>query len=208
MTLPLWFQETVAIASGILTIVGCLLLLSVLVGMIVAWRGMRSLGAPLAAAQRDLKPLAESLRRTASQFESVAGTIRQDVENVHETVSTANVGLRSLVEGVEVRVRRLDAAVGVVQDELEDAITAAAAAARGVRAGATVLRDALTSSGGQARARGAGQASDELSGPDADAEAENLLTNHAGDLGDGDQNGRDRHAGGQRPRARSRQRAT
>src|SRR6202020_1922951 len=58
-------------------------------------------------------------------------------------VIEANQGARAAVRDAEQRVRRLGDLVGTVEQEIEGALVGVVATARGVRAGASVLREMM-----------------------------------------------------------------
>jgi hypothetical protein len=140
MAEPSTFQAVVTIASGILTILSCLLLIAITIGGVVAWRGFRRARVQLAVVQRDVTPLLATMARVATNLEVVTATVRSDIDAIHATVSDANDRARAALDGAEDRLRRLDSVVGRAQDEVESALVDVVAAARGVRTGAAVLR--------------------------------------------------------------------
>jgi hypothetical protein len=202
-----WFGESVRIASGILTLVACLLLIGVIVAGLRAWRAVGEAKTRLVPAVRDLAPLLASLRRTADNLEAVTAAILVDVVEVHRTVLEANHGARAAVHDAERRVRRLGDLVGTVEQEIEGALVGVVAAARGVRAGASVLRemmgvgDADTHPPTRRRQAQAEGASSYTAANRPVAEAE---TYDSGDFANGDDIGGDPGNNRARPRVRSR----
>ena len=134
---PSTFQTVVSISNGILSIAATLLLLAVLVGGLIAWRAARR---AITAARVELVPILSSLSAAARDLEGMTGKLRGQVDSITDTVAEANDGARTLVRGVEGRLKRLDYTIGAAQDEVEDALTDIAALARGLRAGAGALR--------------------------------------------------------------------
>ena len=143
MTEPSAFQNVVAVANGVLSIVACLLLIGLAVGAILAWRALGRARGQLAVVQRDLEPLLASFGRVARNLEGATATIHADVQAIHETVGDANDRARAAIRGADHRLRRLDALVGATQTEVEEALVDVVAAARGLRAGASALRGIL-----------------------------------------------------------------
>ncbi len=143
MTEPSAFQNVVAVANGVLSIVACLLLIGVAVGGILAWRALRRARGQLAIVQRDLVPLIATFGRAARNLEGATATIHADVRAIHETVGDANDRARAAIRGADQRLRRLDTLVGAAQTEVEEALVDVVAAARGLRAGASALRGIL-----------------------------------------------------------------
>lgn len=143
MTEPSAFQNVVAVANGVLSIVACLFLIGVAVGGFLAWRALGRARGQLAVVQRDLVPLLATLGRVARNLEGATATIHSDVQAIHETVGDANDRARAAIRGADQRLRRLNAVVGAAQTEVEEALVDVVAAARGLRAGASVLRGIL-----------------------------------------------------------------
>jgi hypothetical protein len=143
MTEPSVFQQVVAVANGILSILACLLLIGAAVGAVLAWRAVARARGPMAVLQRDLGPLVATLGKVARNLEGATATIHSDVQAIHETVGDANERARAAIQGAGDRLRRLDTAVGAAQTEVEEALVDIVATARGLRAGAAVLRGIL-----------------------------------------------------------------
>jgi hypothetical protein len=143
MAEPSAFQDVVAVANGVLSIVACLVLIGAAIGGVLAWRALRRAGGHLAVVQRDVVPLLATLGRIADNLERATTTIHSDVEAIHETVGGANDRARAAIRGAEQRLRRLDAVVGAAQTEVEEALVDVVATARGLRTGAGVLRGML-----------------------------------------------------------------
>ena len=143
MTEPSAFQNVVAVANGVLSIVACLLLIGVAVGGFFAWRALGRARGQLTVVQRDLVPLLATLGRVARNLEGATATIHADVRAIHETVGDANDRARAAIRGADHRLRRLDAVVGAAQTEVEEALVDVVATARGLRAGASALRGIL-----------------------------------------------------------------
>jgi len=201
---PPWFQTIVSIAGGVLTILGCLLALGAGVLLFALWRMVRRVGARLTAAEREMMPLVHQLRGAVANVDAVTATVRRDVDAVHQTVTAANAGARSAISRIEERARRLDALAGEAQVEIEGALVGAVAAARGVRAGAVVLRDilgGLTADDTPGRPRRSAMAG-RPTGPVA-RHAETAATHDSGEFIDAEPYGREPGNGRGRPRTRS-----
>src|SRR5579862_3529343 len=137
------FQAVASVANGILSIVACLILILVGIGGIRIWRAVGRARVQIATIQREIAPAMASIRRVAGNLESVSDTLRTNVEAISTTVDEANDRVRGVVHLAEDRLRRLDLAVGAAQEEVEAALVDVVATARGVRAGAGMLRGIL-----------------------------------------------------------------
>jgi uncharacterized protein YoxC len=89
----------------------------------------------------DIGPLVRNANAIADNVNYITTAIRVDVQQFNQTVALANERLTSAVKTAERRLSELDALMRVVQREAEDAFVSTASTLRGVRAGATTLRD-------------------------------------------------------------------
>ena len=89
----------------------------------------------------DLGPLVRNANAIADNVNYITTAIRVDVQQFNQTVALANERLTTAVKTAERRLHELDALMRVVQREAEDAFVSTASTLRGVRAGATTLRD-------------------------------------------------------------------
>jgi uncharacterized protein YoxC len=89
----------------------------------------------------DIGPLVRNANTVADNVNYITTAIRVDVQQFNQTVALANERLTVAVRTAEQRLNELDALMRVVQREAEDAFISTASTLRGVRAGATTLRD-------------------------------------------------------------------
>jgi uncharacterized protein YoxC len=89
----------------------------------------------------DIGPLVRNANAVADNVNYITTAIRVDVQQFNQTVTLANERLTTAVKAAERRLNELDALMRVVQHEAEDAFLSTASTLRGVRAGATTLRD-------------------------------------------------------------------
>lgn len=89
----------------------------------------------------DIGPLVRNANTVADNVNYITTAIRVDVQQFNQTVALANERLTVAVKTAEQRLNELDALMRVVQREAEDAFISTASTLRGVRAGATTLRD-------------------------------------------------------------------
>ena len=89
----------------------------------------------------DIGPLVRNANTIADNVNYITTAIRVDVQQFNQTVTLANERLTTAVRAAERRLNELDALMRVVQREAEDAFVSTASTLRGVRAGATTLRD-------------------------------------------------------------------
>jgi len=135
------FAKVAGVAQGLMSI-AILVLTVVLVP--AAWNFRKSYKRVNELIDRfygDIGPLVRNANSIADNVNYVTTSIRVDVQQFNQTVALANERLTTAVKTAERRLHELEALLRVVQREAEDAFVSAASTLRGVRAGATTLRD-------------------------------------------------------------------
>ena len=135
------FAKVAGVAQGLMSI-AILVLTIVLVP--AAWNFRKSYKRVNDLIDRfygDLGPLVRNANTIADNVNYITTAIRVDVQQFNQTVALANERLTMAVKTAERRLHELDALMRVVQREAEDAFVSTALTLRGVRAGATTLRD-------------------------------------------------------------------
>lgn len=135
------FAKVAGVAQGLMTI-AILVLTVVLVP--AAWNFRNSYKKVNDLIDRfygDIGPLVRNANSIADNVNYVTTAIRVDVQQFNQTVALANERLTVAVKAAEQRLHELDALMRVVQREAEDAFVSTASTLRGVRAGATTLRE-------------------------------------------------------------------
>jgi uncharacterized protein YoxC len=135
------FAKVAGVAQGLMTI--AILVLTVAL-VPAAWNFRNSYKKVNDLIDRfygDLGPLVRNANTIADNVNYITTAIRVDVQQFNQTVTLANERLTTAVRTAERRLNELDALMRVVQREAEDAFVSTASTLRGVRAGATTLRD-------------------------------------------------------------------
>jgi uncharacterized protein YoxC len=138
-----WFETVTSIASGLMSM--ALLVLTIFL-VPAAWNfrnSYKKVNDLLDRIYGDINPMMRHASSIADNVDYVATAVRTDVQQVRRTVQLANERLLAAVTATEQRVREFNALLEVVQQEAENTFVAAAATARGVRAGVTALREDL-----------------------------------------------------------------
>jgi hypothetical protein len=138
---PTTFQQVTGIASGIVSIVLCLVVLSIIPAALYLRAQVNRAIALLGKAQAEAQPVLKEAAALLDDMRAIATTARADAATIHQAIVETDEGIRSIRQRVESRLARIDAVVEVVQHEVEDVFVSTAAAARGVRAGARALVD-------------------------------------------------------------------
>jgi uncharacterized protein YoxC len=135
------FAKVAGVAQGLMTI-AILVLTVVLVP--AAWNFRNSYKRINELIDRfygDIGPLVRNVNTIADNVNYITTAVRVDVQQFNQTVALANERLTAAVKTAEQRLHELDALMRIVQREAEDAFVSTASTLRGVRAGATTLRD-------------------------------------------------------------------
>ncbi len=130
-----WFQQVTTWASGLASI--ALLILAVAL-VPAAWNFRKSyakISDMLDRIYGDINPLMRHASTIADNVNYISTSVRVDVQQVSQTIASANQRLMSSVELAEERIRELNALLSVVQEEAESAFVSTASTLRGVRTG-------------------------------------------------------------------------
>ena len=149
-----WFDTV----SGIASILISLSLLALCIGLIpAAWNfrnSYKKVNELLDKVYGDVNPLMRHASTIADNVNYITTSLRVDVQQVNQTIATANERLQEAVRLTERRVAEFNALLHVVQREAEDTFVSTAATLRGVREGAATFReDALGASSALRRTR-------------------------------------------------------
>jgi len=142
-TEPSLLDQVTSIATTVLT-VSFLVLTVALVP--AAWNFRKSyarINELLERVYGDINPLMRHASSIADNVNYVTTSIRVDVQQINQTIASANARLTQAIAMTEDRLREVNALLAVVQEEAEDMFVATASTMRGVRAGAAVLRDGV-----------------------------------------------------------------
>lgn len=132
-----WFDTLVAIASALNTLVLTALVVVLVPAVIALTRNLKQLRALLDRAYDDLRPFTAHANRIAANVDEISESVRDEVNQVKETVGLATRGLHTAVESTERRLRDLGALMDVAQAEAERVVVSTASTVHGVRAGAS-----------------------------------------------------------------------
>jgi uncharacterized protein YoxC len=196
---PGLFQKVTSVASGLMTI--SILVLTVAL-VPAAWNFRKSyakINDLLERVYGDINPIMRHASSIADNVNYITTSLRADVQQVNQTLTTANQRVLQAVKVTERRLQEFNALLGVVQEEAEDAFVSTAATVRGVRTGAERYQDELRA----ASTTGArlDQFDDEL------GEALDEVFDDPGDGDDGISDGEGRGRATEFPRIRRRGRA-
>lgn len=138
---PGTFEQVSSIARAVMTI--ALLVLTVAL-VPAAWNFRKSykrINKLLDQVYGDIHPIMRHASTIADNVNYITTSMRVDVQQVNQTIASANQRLRDAVAVTERRLQEFNALLQVVQEEAEDAFVSTASTVRGVRAGADALHD-------------------------------------------------------------------
>lgn len=134
-------METLAVTGQFAVSVVVLVLLGAIVFVLLAMRKtIQELTKLLHSSYGDISSAAHSVRNVAEDVRGITQSVKTDVGAVSDTIRRVNSGVRRAVRRAEARLNRLDALVGVAQEEAEEFVLSSASAMRGVRLGAAALK--------------------------------------------------------------------
>ncbi|HEU4631025.1 MAG TPA: DUF948 domain-containing protein [Gemmatimonadaceae bacterium] len=145
------FQKIASIASSLMTI-AILVLTVVLVP--AAWNFRNSykrVNELLDKVYGDINPIMRHASVIADNVNYITTSLRADVQQVNQTVTTANQRVLQAVRLTERRLNEFNALLGVVQEEAERTFVSTAATVRGVRSGVERLERELDASEAEER---------------------------------------------------------
>jgi uncharacterized protein YoxC len=196
---PGLFQKITSVASGLMTI--SILVLTVAL-VPAAWNFRKSYAKWNELLDRvygDINPIMRHASAITDNVNYITTSLRADVQQVNQTLTTANQRVLEAVRVTERRLQEFNALLGVVQEEAEDAFVSTASAVRGVRTGAERYQEELRTA--SATGKRLERLDDEL------AEALDEVFDDTEEVHDGDDSGEGPARGPEYPRIRRRGRA-
>lgn len=149
-----WAETATAVGTVILALMGIALGVAGFYTLRAVVRVLRSLEKMVERLAPKAEPLLEQANRVTEDAAEVSRRVRQNIDEVNDTVEDLNRQLREAIEKAEARVRRFGTVLDTVQEEVEDVLLDAAAAARGVQVAAEALRAPRTDRSGIERRAG------------------------------------------------------
>ncbi len=138
---PSLLDQVTSIATTVLTIAFLVLTVALVPA---AWSFRKSYARVNTLLDRvygDINPLMRHASAIADNVNFISTSIRVDVQQINQTIAAANARLTQAIAMTEERLREVNALLTVVQEEAEDIFVSTASTMRGMRAGASVLRD-------------------------------------------------------------------
>jgi uncharacterized protein YoxC len=134
-------QQITSIATAVLTIAFLVLTVALVPA---AWNfrsSYKRVNALLDRIYGDINPIMRHASTIADNVNYISTSIRVDVQQISQSIAAANQRLTEAVAMTEERLREVNALLTVAQEEAEAMFLSTASTVRGIRAGASVLRD-------------------------------------------------------------------
>lgn len=139
-------METLAVGGQfVVSIVVVVLLGAIVLALVALRRTVGELTRLVSSSSADLTGAAHAVRNVAEDVRGITQSVKTDVGAVSDTIRYVNGRVKRIVRRTEDRIDRLDALVGVAQDEAEDFVLSSTSALRGVRLGAAALKRSFLS---------------------------------------------------------------
>lgn len=138
---PSTFARIAGVASSLLTIA---ILVFVVAAVPALWnfrKSYRRINRLLERIYGDINPIMRHASAVADNVDYVTTAIRTDVQQINATILSANQRLQKAVALTEQRLTDISALLQVVQEEAERMFVTTASTVRGVRQGASALRE-------------------------------------------------------------------
>jgi hypothetical protein len=134
------FEGITAVSTAIIMLTLVVLIVLLIVAAVRTRAAGRKFELALQRIYEDLQPVIARSKTITDDVSAVTRSIRQDVADVSETVTSANDKVRAALAATEARLAEFNALLNVVQDEAEDLFVSTASAVRGVGRGAASFR--------------------------------------------------------------------
>ncbi|MHB1222915.1 MAG: DUF948 domain-containing protein [Gemmatimonadaceae bacterium] len=148
---PGMFQKVTSVAQGLMTVAVLVLTVALVPA---AWNFRKSykrVSDLLDRVYGDISPIMRHASTVADNLNYVTTSLRADVQQVSQTVASANQRVLLAAQLAERRLEEFNALLDVVQEEAEDTFVSAASAVRGMRVGADRYQAELRSAAAAAR---------------------------------------------------------
>jgi uncharacterized protein YoxC len=133
---PGLFQKISSVASSLMTIAILVLTVALVPAAWTFRKSYKRVNDLLDKVYGDINPIVRHASTIADNVNYITTSLRADVQQVNQTLTTANQRVLQAVRLTERRLNEFNALLGVVQEEAESAFVSTASVVRGVRDGA------------------------------------------------------------------------
>lgn len=136
---PSWWDRVTSIASGVLTITFLALSAALIPAALNVRKTHKKISDTLDRIYGDINPLMRHASSITDNLDYITTSLRVDVQQVNQTVASANQKLLKAAELAEDRLDELNALLEVAQEELEAVFIASVSTIKGVGTGAAMF---------------------------------------------------------------------
>ncbi|MGI9141059.1 MAG: hypothetical protein ACR2GJ_08125 [Gemmatimonadaceae bacterium] len=134
-----WWDQATSIASGVLTLTFLALAAALIPAALNVRKTHKKISDTLDRIYGDINPLMRHASSITDNLDYITTSIRVDVQQVNQTVASANQKLLKAAELAEDRLDELNALLEVAQEELEAVFIASVSTIKGVGTGAATF---------------------------------------------------------------------
>jgi uncharacterized protein YoxC len=129
---PSWWDRITSIASGVLTITFLVLSAALIPAALNVRKTHKKISDTLDRIYGDINPLMRHASSITDNLDYITTSLRVDVQQVNQTVASANQKLLKAAELAEDRINELNALLEVAQEEIEAVFVASVSTIKGV----------------------------------------------------------------------------
>ena len=136
---PSWWDRVTNIASGVLTLTFVALSAALIPAALNVRKTHKKISDTLDRIYGDINPLMRHASSITDNLDYITTSLRVDVQQVNQTVASANQKLLKAAELAEDRINELNALLEVAQEEIESVFVSSVSTLKGVSKGAATF---------------------------------------------------------------------
>lgn len=136
---PSWWDRVTSVASGVLTLTFLALAAAIIPAALNVRKTHKKISDTLDRIYGDINPLMRHASSITDNLDYITTSLRVDVQQVNQTVASANQKLLKAAELAEDRINELNALLEVAQEEIEAVFVASVSTIKGVGTGAATF---------------------------------------------------------------------
>lgn len=136
---PTWWDQVTSVASGVLTLTFLALSAALIPAALNVRKTHKKISDTLDRIYGDINPLMRHASSITDNLDYITTSLRVDVQQVNQTVASANQKLLKAAELAEDRINELNALLEVAQEEIEAVFVASVSTIKGVGTGAATF---------------------------------------------------------------------
>ncbi|MEX2325567.1 MAG: hypothetical protein WD553_02140 [Gemmatimonadaceae bacterium] len=136
---PSWWSRVTSVASGVLTLAILALAAALIPAALNVRKTQKKISDMLDRIYGDINPIMRHASSITDNLDYISTSLRVDVQQVNQTVASANQKLLKAAELAEDRINELNALLEVAQEEIEAVFVASVSTIKGVGTGAATF---------------------------------------------------------------------